>query len=605
MRVGRASGSGRPRSAVVEAFAIAAAALLAVVACGKSGGLRSVDPREATSPTSPRDGGAAEAADARALVLPDAASDAALDGPPSACALGADERGNAGCSFYPVPVLGNGCYVAYVVNPGRETVHLGFAFHGVAASLAQFARRPQRQAGATVLAPFDEAAGLGPGEALVIFINEARNNGSRAAGNEACPVPAISEHRGFDFFPYKESTGIGDAYHLTADRPVVAYQMYGYEREARSGPSTTLLWPEEAWGRTTVVATPKDAFEMWGPDVIVVAGQDDTEVRFRPSQDIVDVDDPSRLVRSGVTKTVHLAAGEFVQIAAKETRPFTPFPSAWPPLSGSIVSASKPVGVIGLAAGFAIPLGTEGGAAHQQLPPLEALGNEYVAVRYPDRLPTVDEETPWQIVGAADGTALTYLPAPPKDAPLTLGVGQVAHFWSKTPFIVRSQDDRHPFFLAAYMTGPGYLQPDSDVEGPGHPLFVNAVPTAQYDRSYVFFTEPSFPETRLVVVRSQGVDGRFAEVKLACASAPLTGFTALGAYEYAQVTLVSGDKPALAGCDNGVHAIESSAPFAVTVWGWGGPRANPNHTVTDSGAYGYPAGARAHPVNHAPPIVID
>jgi hypothetical protein len=515
---------------------------------------------------------------------------------PAACRLAPGEQGNAGCSFYPMAVFSNGCFVVYVVNPGREPVHVAFEWHHTPIPVATFGRRAQRQQGKTVLAPYDEAAGLPPGEVLVLFVNDGQ------AGPAYCPVPAASGFRGLDFWPVTESTGIGDAYHVSTDRPVVAYSYYGYERVGWGPPSASLLLPEESWGKTTVVATPRDSIQLWGPFVVVIASEDDTEVLFRPSQDIVDVDDPSKLVASGVTKRVRLRAGEFVQFASHETRPAAPNDLAWPALSGSVVSANKPVGVLASSRGFRMPLESEAGAAHQQLAPREALGHEYVAARYPDRLPTVVEDIPWQIVGAADGIELTYVPSPPKDAPLTLSVGQVAHFWSKTPFLVRSQDDRHPFLLEGYMTAPSFLENKDD--GPGSPVFVPVVPTAQYDRSYVFFTDQSYPETRLVVVRKKGADGRFADVTLGCAGTAIPRWTPLGDFELAQVTLTSAGKAVLPGCDAAVQKIESPAPFAVTVWGWGAPEQDVTH-ISHGAAYGYPAGAGAHPANSAPPIVIE
>ena len=583
--------------------------LLAILlcACGNSGKLRPA-PAPAPGPGLVRsdDGGAT----GPMIALPDAgaggdAGDAAADDRlarlPPACRLGPNERGNAGCTFYAVPTFANGCFVIYVVNPARDAVHINLSYYKTPIPLAQFGRRLQRTNGATVLAGYDEAAGLLPGEALVVFVN----GPGGIIAQETCPVPSFSGFRGFDFWPARESTGYADAYRLTTDRPVVAYQFYGYGRSGLDRSSATLLLPAESWGKTTVVTTPRDSYWLGGPEVAIVAGEDDTEVRFRPTQDMVDVDDPSQIVRSGVTKSMHLNTGEFVQLAAKETRPLAPFDTAWPPLSGSIVSANKPVGVMGTSRGFRMPLGLEAGASHQQLPPREALGHEYAAVRYPDRLPTVDEETPWQIVGAADGTELTYVPAAPKDAPATLAVGQVAHFWSKTPFVVRSQDDRHPFVFTGYMTSPSYVDPDNPDDGPGAPVLVNVVPTEQYDQSYGFFTDPSFPETRLVVVRKKNAEGRFGDVKLACAGAALTGFRALGEFEFAQIVLTSKGKPAIPGCDRAVQFIEGGSPFAVTVWGWAPYLETPQHTYSHSAAYGYPAGARARPANQAPPIVID
>src|SRR6185436_11528975 len=123
------------------------------------------------------------------------------------------------------------------------------------------------------------------------------------------------------------------------DRPVVAY---GFGRGGFGQTSATLLWPQESWGTTTVVSTPPDSLFMNGSYAMVVAADDDTEVLFRPTEDIVDIDEPKQIVRRGVTKRVRLRAVEFAQIAIKETRPQTGYETPYPPLSGSIAVASKP-----------------------------------------------------------------------------------------------------------------------------------------------------------------------------------------------------------------------------------------------------------------------
>ena len=52
-------------------------------------------------------------------------------------------------------------------------------------------------------------------------------------------------------------------------------------------------------------------------------------------------------------------------------------------------------------------------SAHQQIPPVKALGHEYAAVRYRARIPGMNESVPWRLVGAVDGTVLSYQPAAP------------------------------------------------------------------------------------------------------------------------------------------------------------------------------------------------
>jgi hypothetical protein len=92
-------------------------------------------------------------------------------------------------------------------------------------------------------------------------------------------------------------------------------------------------------------------------------------------------------------------------------------------------------------------------------------------------------------------------------------------------------------------------------------------------------------------------------VRLGCASAPLGGWKALGAaLEYTRADLSTGNFMAvIPGCDNGRNTITSTAPFAVTVWGWGSKatggttKGDPNYTEYVS--YAYPAGAGLGAVN--------
>jgi hypothetical protein len=215
---------------------------------------------------------------------------------------------------------------------------------------------------------------------------------------------------------------------------------------------------------------------------------------------------------------------------------------------------------------------------------------------------------PWRIVGVVDGTVLSYEPAPPPGAPTVINAQQLAEFYDPGPFVVRSQDAAHPFYMAGYMTG------GEPYDGAGDPEFVNLVPPAQYLPRYTFFTDPTYPETNLVVVRARDTaSGRMPDVTLDCAGL-LAGWVPVGSsgvYEMTRVDLSTGDFQGIGGCDNGVHTIDASpagARFGVTVWGWGNgitwapdngapDEANPRFTRWVS--YGYPAGANFKPLSSA------
>jgi hypothetical protein len=128
---------------------------------------------------------------------------------------------------------------------------------------------------------------------------------------------------------------------------------------------------------------------------------------------------------------------------------------------------------------------------------------------------------------------------------------------------------------------------------------VISVPTAQYMQRYVFFADPTYPETNLVLVRSQA-GGSFHDVNLDCAG-NVSGWQAVGDYEWTRVDLITGDFQNVGNCSTGRHEIESNAPFGLWVWGWGTPATT---TKTSWVSYGYPGGMNVQQINQVfvPPV---
>jgi hypothetical protein len=247
-------------------------------------------------------------------------------------------------------------------------------------------------------------------------------------------------------------------------------------------------------------------------------------------------------------------------------------------------------------------------SAHQQIPPVRALGNEYVGVRYRNRYDGIEEAPPWRVVGAVDGTTLEWDPVQPTGAPSTLTAGQVAEFLTNGPFVVRSQDDKHPFYMSAHMTGAASYDPSqngkgSTNDGRGDAEFVNVIPPGEFMQSYVLFADPTYPETNLVVVRAKSATG-FKDVTLDCAG-PLGGWKPVGtglAYEYTRIDLVRHNFQPQGSCDNGRHEMKSVGSFGVTVWGWGSHETDPGFS-SQYVSYAYPAGASVLPINDVVVVV--
>lgn len=131
----------------------------------------------------------------------------------------------------------------------------------------------------------------------------------------------------------------------------------------------------------------------------------------------------------------------------------------------------------------------------------------------------------------------------------------------------------------------------------GDPDFVNLVPSDQFLDRYVFFTDYTFPQTTLTVVRRK-TRGEFKPVSLDCAG-EVRDFLPLGdsgEYEWAWVELTrQGSGVAHGGktCGYGRHEATSDGPFSVTVWG-----------VGYCASYGYAGGMGSRPLNDVQASVV-
>ncbi len=506
----------------------------------------------------------------------------------TACDTTTTSKTTAGCDYYiAAPDHGLGtpgsCFAALVANTWGAPITLRLERDGQTLDIAQTARIASGSGDATTYKVLPDGK-LPPGEVAVVFLSKSTPG---LLGTQPCP-PGIIAAVTTD--PAVHGTGSGEAFHLTASAPIVAYDIYPYARSTASV-SATLLLPTSTWD-TNYVAVDAYAASTYNPWISVVASEDKTQVTILPTVAIAGVDGGMARVEAGTPAAYTLNRGQFLQLAQPAE------------LVGSPIQANKPIGLVAGHGCMNIPTGTmycDG--AHQQIPPVKALGSEYVGVRYRNRYAGVEETTPWRLVGAVNGTALTWEPSIPPGAPTTLSMGQMAEFESPGSFVVRSQDAEHPFYAAQYMTGCKKYYADAGSVGPGpdcrgDPEFVNMIAAPQYLDKYVFFTSLEFPETHLVVVRKKAADGSFKDVSLDCAGT-LKGWKPVGTsglYESAGIDLVTGNFEKVNGCDNGRHEMKSEASFGVTVWGWG-TEATKAKISTTGMSYAYPAGMGVVPVN--------
>lgn len=486
------------------------------------------------------------------------------------CEAAALLKRSDGCDFWAVKTeltaLANGaCFAAFVANTGDAPAHIGLEYDGAALPVAPIARIPKGHGQDLTLTPYDEAVGLPVGEVAILFL-------SRGPGTyPKCPIPAAVQSE-----TQIVGTGRGNAFHITSDVPVAAYQTQPFGGGSGAVTAASLLLPTSVWDTSYISVSPGPAGPSGTPLLTVIADTDGTHVTLRPKVPVLGSPEVQG-GPAGVPIVYTLARGEALQINQSKE------------LTGSSLTADRPFAVFGGSTCLNVPGNVDAcDGAHQQIPPIHALGRSYAGVRYRDRSALVDETPPWRLVGAVDGTVLSWWPVKPVGAPVSLDHGQLAEFTAAGPFVVTSQDGDHPFYASAFMTG------GEPFNGAGDPDWVNLIPVEQYQDHYIFFTDPTYSETELVVVR-HAVDGAFSDVTLDCAG-PLVAWKPLGdGLEWTRVQLVTGNFKKVGNCSTGRREISSDNPFGVTVWGWGSAASELFYTRYVS--YAYPAGATIRPIN--------
>lgn len=523
----------------------------------------------------------------------------------SACQAAASSTGSIGCEFWaPDPAFfqnGRGtaedgpCFAVFLANAWSRPAKLTVTRAGRSLDVASFARIPRGLAPNTHYDPIP-ADGVPANGVAVLFLSH-KPGSSNADTSLECPVtPALLEDAAI------QGPGKGSAFHIVTDTPVSAYDIVPYGGASSYLPSATLLLPAASWGTNYVAIAPRNdqTGSLWS---LIVASEDHTQVKVAPRESLPGSASLASAPAGQVT-TYSLNAGESIQWLDANFKP-TIDPS------GTIFQSDKPIGLwtgntfLNVASATS-PGGGFNDAAHQQIPHVKALGHEYVGAGVVTRLPSGDPESvPYRVMGVVDGTKLTWDPSPLNGAPATLGAGEIAEFETTQVFSVSSQDSEHPFAFTQYMPGtprtPAGTVPGCSVApsrastcGLGDEDWVHLVSPQQFLQHYVFFTDPTYATTNLVLIRSKGERG-FSDVAVECLGKieHWLPVGSAGKYQVAGADLVRGSVP-LGTCTGSRQAASSAGAFGIVVWG------------TDlASSYGYPAGGNLASINQVvvPPVL--
>jgi IgGFc binding protein len=510
------------------------------------------------------------------------------------CDVAAMNNGAIGCdfvvatpSFY--PYIAPPCFAIFIANASSKAATIQVSRDGTSYDPTSFGRVPISGVAESAW-PRIPATGLPPGQVAVLFMSH--DPASSNATPLVCPVsPAVSRSGGTAIFTGDNAaTGTGRAWHLVTSVPVTMYDVLPYGGAASFLPSAELIIPTASWTNNYFGVVPyrgtggsaDPSPPQWGQ---VVASMDGTTVQVGANVSLPAGKNVAAAPTNALT-TYSLNAGDVLQWQDSQE------------MSGTVLLSNNPIGFNGGLTYdcYKSKTSTGGGcdSAHQQIPPIQALGNEYVAAPYTTRMASLEPESiAYRLVGTVDGTSLTYDPPIPQ-APSSLKAGEAVQFETTLAFRVSSPDAAHPFYLGQMMSGcfvaggsrPGCSPASSNECYLGDEEFVNILPPAQFLSQYVFFTDPTYATTNLVFTRQKTATG-FKEVELDCVG-KLGGWQAVGTagtYEVTEVDLVRANKPN-GTCANGRQFAKSTGPFEVMVWG-----------LDSAASYAYPAGGNVKLLN--------
>lgn len=506
------------------------------------------------------------------------------------CIAVGKNHGNVGCDFVVSTPLfqtysTQPCYAVFVSNNWQKNVKIKASYGGAPLDPLQFTRIPNGNPDPTTW-PTLTSAGVPPGQVGVLFLSGEPS--SVNGGNYLnCKVPAAFNH-GTELV----DTGRMKTFHIETDYPVSAYDIMPFGGAKSFLPGATMLLPTTAWGKNYVAIFPQiltyfGLGSNGGPITMqVTAAQDNTTVKVLPKDEIQGNNNNGvATAPRNQTTTYTLSAGESIQ-----------WNIWWDKVSGSVIESDKPVSLMSGSAEYCLssktsPTGGGCDSAHQQIMPVSALGYDYAISPFTTRRADLnDESIPYRMVGAVDGTNLTFDP-PIAGAPTALSGGQMVDFEAIGPFRVSSQDKNHPFHVAQSMPGglvtsgsrPGWTV-DIGNNGLGDEEWLAMLPPQQFQSKYVFFSDPTYGTTNLVLTRVRDKDG-FKDVSVDCIGT-VTGWKPVGGggtFEFTNVDLLRGGSGA---CKNGQHTADSAGRFGLVVWG-----------LDTWSSYGYPAGGSVAPIN--------
>ena len=380
---------------------------------------------------------------------------------------------------------------------------------------------------------------------------------------------------------HPQATAVHRSLRLESDMPIVAYQFQPYSTSSIAIADATMLLPEHAWSDNYLNVNAKNDGTQW---ITVVSLADGVEVTITASDDMIGTTD------SGPGIPALGAGQQHVEILDRQDS--VKIYSTTGDLTGTrVYSDGGPVALYTGSPGMSLPgPGFQGYRDYleEQLPPREAWGTEYAAVKF---RPRTNEQDIYRIIADKDGTTVDITGDYTDN--FQLDEGEFVEFQTAGNFLATGNE---AFAVAHFMSScsestgpydpteyPGGFKATNNCTGSvsasdmGDPAVSYVVPIAQYRNRYTFLVPFTYAWDMITVVAPTD-----AWAGIALDGAPLPPSTPLGVggLSYARFLL-----------DDGPHLIESEeGTFGLEVYGY-------DCRIS----YAYPGGMSLGSINTPPP----
>lgn len=355
-------------------------------------------------------------------------------------------------------------------------------------------------------------------------------------------------------------TGVtSNAFHITSTLPVTAHQFNPSNNVGVFSNDASLLLPSNAGGLSYVVlgwpSGPFGASDVAHAytSIVAVSENSTTTVTITPTATIQGSGSISSMP-SGTPSSVDLSYGQVLNLETMDQANLD--------LSGTIIESNHPILVFSGHECAFIPdeLPTPYcDHIEQQIFPVEAWGNTYIAAKLSPRGTEVDV---YRVVASEDGTTLTTDPAIGGVSGQTINRGEVIEFETRESF---QMTGTAPILLGQFMTGSNYpgipFTCSGGLTGMGDPAFMLAVPSSQYRDNYIFLTPADYLEDWFTAVVPDGTSLTLDGVALSSASYAPIGASGYSVYHHNTSSTGSLD-------DAQAHTLSGTAPFSLSVYGY-------------------------------------